>query len=233
LTTAVLAAGVAGTSASPTPAAATASPTLVVTSTIAGRPAPIPLHQTAGWQLKAGIWSLDIRLVAPATAETTVGMTWRSPQINVRRGTPVFRDDIAVAHQDATGDAHITVDDMRVCYVRPSSGCWPWFPLSSVAPPEYTSAPPFLALSNGGWEIRWRDKPARVYVEWRATIDQNEVDEAHDVVQVAYGSATTRLRPAEPQTCVTAQSYSVCRLMVERAHGSFIPSRRTGRTASA
>jgi hypothetical protein len=219
LTTAVLAAAVAGTFASPTAAVATATPTLVVTSTIAGRQAPIPLHRTAGWQLRNGIWSLDIRLLAPAMAETTVAMTWRSPRFNVRRGTPVLRDDIAVVHQDARGDAHVTLDDLRVCHVRPQSGCEPWFPISEAAPSEYTYAPPFAVSSSGGWDIRWRDKPARIYVEWRARIEQHEVDEAHDVVQVAFGTASTRLRAGEPQTCVTAQSQSVCRSMSEPDRG--------------
>jgi hypothetical protein len=212
LVAAALGAGLVSSAAtSPAVAGSSVSPTLVVTSTLAGRPSPVALHRTAGWQLKNGIWSLDIRLVAPPTAETTVDMRWRSPKFNVRRGMPVFRDDMAVVHQDATGDAHVTVDDMRVCFVRPKRGCEPWFPVTVGAPSEYTTAPPFTVSSSDGWDIRWDDKPARIYVEWRASIEQHQADEAHDIVQVTFGSTSTRVRPGDPQTCVSAQGHSVCR----------------------
>lgn len=191
--------------------AATNVPTFALTSTVIGQAAPVPLYRSNGWQEHNGVWSLDIHLVAPPAGVTKFVATWRTPTLSVRKGSWLFRDDIAVLHQGVADDR--SSDSYRICVVKSKRKtlCSTWYD-SSNATPNAASVPfVWLAVStNDGWELRWSEAPAHVYVEWRATITQDQPDEAHDVLQVAAGNSADHLTPALPSTCVDPNGL-VCR----------------------
>ena len=191
--------------------AATVAPTFALTSTVMGQPAPVPLYQSSGWQERDGVWSLDIHLAAPPAGVTKFDVTWRTPVMLVHKGSWLFRDDIAVLHQGVADD--VSTDSYRICRTRSKHKpiCSKWYGTTTATPNEASVPFVWLAVStNDGWELKWSDAPAHAYVEWRATITQDQPDEAHDILQIAAGGAAAHLAPALPSTCVDPDGL-VCR----------------------
>lgn len=150
-------------------------PVLTMRTTVAGASAPT-LVQGGSWMRVPGGWRTSFRSQSVAGGVTRVHVRYRSPTSHVRDGQRFFSHltDITIDHQSAPTSSAVELDATRVCVV--GEGCEPWFELG-MQPPSHFDYLPFTVSTEDGWgPFEWKDKPARIYVDWSWTWRQNGVD---------------------------------------------------------
>src|SRR5882724_1521439 len=112
------------------------TPTLRVTTTTAGSVLAQPTA-TGTWSESNGVWSADIKSVAPPASVTRIEATWTSPNMTIKHRSTYFASMIDVAHQGQTDGALSYFLRARTCVKR---WCEPWTVFTDQTPNQYVEA---------------------------------------------------------------------------------------------
>lgn len=168
------------------------SPTLEVTSKVAGQASPVAFS-SGEWTYTEGVWTLPLRSWSLPGGSTTVTATWRSPVFRPARSEAVFVADVEVLHQGVAGNEAVE-HWFRVCESR--TRCTRWDGIGSDDVPDNVDPETIPYRITSGYDLTqgWRDKPTPIWIEWRYTHTQRDASHAENTIRLAIGAAAARVR---------------------------------------
>ena len=174
----------------PAGAAPSTTPTLKVSSHLAGQPSPVAFA-SGEWTFADGVWTLPLRSWSVTGGSTTVTATWRSPVFRATRST-VFASDVHVLHQGVAGNEAV---EQWYRFCETSARCSRWMGVGSDDVPDNVDPGtiPYRITTRNGLGLGWRRPPARIWIEWRYSHTQRDASYAENTIRLGIGAAAARV----------------------------------------